>query len=149
MNKIAGIVTELARPVAERQGVEIWDVDYVKEGGAWVLRVYIDKAEGIGIDDCERFSRELDPILDEADPIEDSYTFEVSSAGAERELKRPSDFERFLGHKVEVRLYRSVDGGKEHIGLLQSYDNGDVSLLKGNKTFVFPKDNVALVRLRV
>ena len=102
MNKIAQKVYELAQPVAQRQGLEIWDVEYLREAGQWFLRVYIDKENGVGIDDCEKFSRELDPILDEADPISESYVFEVSSAGAERELKRTSDFERFIGSKVEV-----------------------------------------------
>ena len=149
MNKIAQKVYELALPVAERQGVEVWDVEYVKEAGQWFLRVYIDKTGGIGIDDCERMSRELDPILDEADPIPGSYTFEVSSAGAERQLKRPSDFERFLGEKVEVKLYRSVDGRKEFTGRLAGYENGSVSLETDGTQRTFEKENIAQVRLRV
>ena len=149
MNKIAQKVYELALPVAERQGVEVWDVEYVKEAGQWFLRVYIDKADGIGIDDCERMSRELDPILDEADPIPGSYTFEVSSAGAERQLKRPSDFERFLGAKVEVKLYRGVDGRKEFIGELSGYQNGGVTLETGGAQRTFEKENISQVRLRV
>ena len=149
MNKIAQKVYELALPVAERQGVEVWDVEYVKEAGQWFLRVYIDKAGGIGIDDCERMSRELDPILDEADPIPGSYTFEVSSAGAERQLKRPSDFERFLGERVEVKLYRGVDGRKEFIGNLAGYENGGVTIETDGAKRAFEKENIAQVRLRV
>ena len=149
MNRIAQKVYELALPVAERQGVEVWDVEYVKEAGQWFLRVYIDKAGGIGIDECERMSRELDPILDEADPIPGSYTFEVSSAGAERQLKRPSDFERFLGAKAEVKLYRGVDGRKEFIGNLAGYENGAVTLETGGARRTFEKENIAQVRLRV
>ena len=84
MSKITDIVRALAQPVAEAQNCEIWDVEYVKEAGSRYLRVYIDKADGVSIQDCEQFSRALDPILDEADPIPDSYIFEVSSAGAER-----------------------------------------------------------------
>ena len=83
MNRIAQRVFELAQPLAAEQGIELWDVTYTKEAGEWYLRVFIDKPDGVGIDDCERFSRALDPVLDEADPIEGSYTFEVSSAGAE------------------------------------------------------------------
>ena len=106
MNRIAQQIYDLALPLAAEQGIEIWDVTYTKEAGQWFLRVYIDKPDGVGISDCETFSRAFDPILDEADPIEGSYVFEVSSAGAERELKRPSDFERFLGSNVEVKLYK-------------------------------------------
>ena len=149
MNKIARKVYELALPAAQRQGVEIWDVEYLREAGQWFLRVYIDKEGGIGIDDCERFSRELDPILDEADPISESYVFEVSSAGAERELKRPSDYERFLGSKVEVKLYRGVDGRKDYIGALKSYDGGAVTIDAAGMELRFEKDNVAQVRLRI
>ena len=97
----------MALPVSREQGVELWDVEYLKEAGQWYLRVYIDKDGGISINDCENFSRALDPILDEEDPIPESYIFEVSSAGVERVLKRPSDFQKFLGSKVEVKLYQA------------------------------------------
>lgn len=149
MNKIAQRVYELALPVAQSQGLEIWDVEYLREAGQWFLRVYIDKEDGVGIDDCERFSRGLDPILDEADPISESYVFEVSSAGAERELKRPSDFERFIGSKVEVKLYRNVDGRKDYVGELLSYMDGTVAIDVAGKALSFEKDNVAQVRLRI
>ena len=149
MNKIAQRVYALAQPVAERQGLEIWDVEYLREAGQWFLRVYIDKDGGVGIDDCERFSRELDPILDEADPISESYVFEVSSAGAERELKRPSDFERFIGSAVEVKLYRNADGRKDYIGTLVSYEDGSVTIDAAGGPLRFEKDNVAQVRLRI
>ena len=99
--------------------------------------------------DCEDFSRALDPILDEADPIPDSYIFEVSSAGAERQLKRPGDFERFLGAQVEVRLYQPVDGSKVHIGTLEQYDNGDVTVSDGKTRRVFQKSAIAQVRLHL
>ncbi len=149
MNKIAQKVYELAQPVAQRQGLEIWDVEYLREAGQWFLRVYIDKENGVGIDDCEKFSRELDPILDEADPISESYVFEVSSAGAERELKRTSDFERFIGSKVEVKLYRNVDGLKAYIGTLVSNVDGTVTIDVAGRELSFEKDNVAQVRLRI
>ncbi|MCM1148963.1 MAG: ribosome maturation factor RimP [Butyricicoccus sp.] len=149
MNKIAQKVYALAQPVAERQGLEIWDVEYLREAGQWFLRVYIDRDGGVGIDDCERFSRELDPILDEADPISESYVFEVSSAGAERELKRPSDFERFIGSTVEVKLYRNADGRKDYIGTLVSYEDGCVTIDSAGGPLRFEKDNVAQVRLRI
>lgn len=107
MSKISDKVEALARPVVEEEGCKLWSVEYIKEAGTWYLRVYIDKDGGVGIADCEAISRRLDPILDEADPIPESYVFEVGSAGAERELKRPSDFEQFIGSDVEVKLYQS------------------------------------------
>lgn len=149
MSKITDAVWLLAQPVAEKNGCELWDVEYVKEAGTWYLRVYIDKSEGISIDDCEAVSRELDLILDDADPIPDSYVFEVSSAGAERELKRPGDFERFLGENVEVKLYKGVDGVKAFTGKLLSYDNGDVTISVANEEVTFVKGQIALVRLRI
>lgn len=149
MNKIAQSVYELALPLAREQGVELWDVEYVKEGGQWFLRVYIDKDGGVGIDDCERFSRAFDPVLDEADPIPGSYVFEVSSAGAERELKRPSDFARFLGSHVEVKLYKAVEQQKTWRGTLTAYADGDVTVTVGAETHTFEKALVASVHLRI
>ena len=150
MNRIAERVRELALPVAAELGLELWDVEYLREAGQWYLRVYIDKLEGyVGIDDCERFSRALDPILDEADPIAESYTFEVSSAGAERELKRPGDFEKFLGSPVEVRLYKAVNGAKTQVGTLLGYENGNVRVNVAGQEIEFEKGQVAKVRLRI
>ena len=149
MSKITDKVTELARPVVEEEGCSLWDVEYVREAGNWYLRVFIDKEGGVDIMDCERISRRLDPILDEADLIPDSYTFEVGSAGIERELKRPSDFEQFMGHEVEVRLYQPVDGSKVFVGTLAGYENGDVSIEYGKASMRFMKSQIALVKLHV
>lgn len=143
MSKIETVVTNLARPVVEAQGLELWDVEYVTEGGQRYLRVFLDSPSGVDIDQCEAVSRALDPILDEADPIPDSYIFEVGSAGIERALKRPSDFERFMGEKVEVRLYVTVDGSKTWVGVLEAYDDGDVTV-DGRR---FEKKTIAGVRL--
>ncbi len=149
MSKITETVRALAEPIAEKYGCEIWDVEYVKEAGTWYLRVYIDREDGVSITHCENVSRELDPILDEADPIPGSYTFEVSSAGAERQLKRPSDFERFIGHLVEVKLYKARDGRKEYVGQLAGYNNGSVTVNISGTEHTFTKDEVANVRLRI
>ena len=149
MSKITELVAELAAPIAEANGCELWDVEYVKEAGTWFLRVYIDREGGVSIDDCEAVSRELDPILDERDPIPGSYTFEVSSAGAERALKRPSDFERFIGHLVEVKLYHAVGGRKNHVGNLVAYIDGAVEIEVSGKPMRFEKSDVAGVRLRI
>ena len=151
MNKIVQRVHELALPLAERLGLELWDVEYVKEAGQWYLRVYIDRAEGgVSLDDCEAFSKAFDPVLDAEDPIEGGYIFEVSSAGAERVLKRPQDFVRFLGSFVEVKLYKAVDGAKLYTGTLAAYADGDVTIRIGDtKKMTFPAAAVAQVRLRI
>jgi len=150
MSKIIDAVTKLASPVAEGNGCELWDVEYVKEAGNWYLRIYIDRTDGITIDHCEAVSRELDPILDEhEDLIPGSYTFEVSSAGAERRLRKPSDFERFIGHLVEVKLYKSKDGQKTYLGNLLSYEDGNVEIKASDNTLKFEKSEIANVRLRI
>ncbi len=145
MNRIEEIVYRLASPVVEELGLELWDIEYVLEAGNRYLRVYIDSPEGVDIEQCKAVSCALDPILDEEDPIDDSYIFEVSSAGAERSLKRPTDFERFIGSKVEIKLYSAVDGSKLWVGPLEGYDNG-VVLACGKR---FESKQVASVRLRV
>lgn len=149
MSKITDIVSALAKPVVEEEGCTLWDVEYVREAGSWYLRVYIDKDGGVGIDDCERISRRLDPMLDEADPIPDSYIFEVGSAGAERELKRPSDFQQFMGSDVELRLYKAENGQKVFIGTLAGYADGDVTVAVGKNDITFEKSKIALVKLHV
>ncbi len=150
MSKITDTVSALAAPIVEKQGCELWDVEFVREAGEWFLRVYIDKEGGVSIDDCEAVSRALDPLLDEADPIEQSYTFEVSSAGLERALKRPTDFQRFMGSLVAVKLYKAADGAKEYVGTLRGYDGGAVTVeTKTGETRTFEKTEVASVHLRI
>lgn len=148
MSKITDTVFKLAQPVVEEEGCSLWDVEYIREAGTWYLRVYIDKDGGVSIDDCERISRRLDPMLDEADPIPESYVFEVGSAGAERELKRPGDFEQFMGSKVEVRLYQPLEGSKSFVGVLSGYDKGDVTINIAGEEKHFDSQKVAQVRLR-
>ena len=111
--KVTELVEKLARPIVEENGCQLWDVEYVREGSEYFLRLYLDKETGVDINDCERISRAMDPILDEKDPIPTSYHFEVCSAGLERALKRPSDFERFMGSAITVKLYRPRNGLKE------------------------------------
>ena len=149
MAKVTEIVAKLAAPVVADAGCELWDVEYVREAGTWFLRLYLDKEGGVDILDCETVSRTVSDLLDEADPIEGSYVFEVSSAGAERALKRPSDFERFMGSPVFVKLYKSKDGRKEFSGHLAGYENGDITITVGAESLTFLKDEVALCRLRV
>ncbi len=147
MAKVTDTVAALALPAVEGAGCTLWDVEYVKEAGSWFLRVYIDKEGGVSIDDCEAVSRPLSDLLDQADPIEGSYTFEVSSAGADRALKKPEHFQQFLGQEVEVKLYRPREGRKEFVGVLKSYEEGDVTLEVGGETVSFGKQEIALVRL--
>lgn len=147
--KITQTVAALAKPIVEARGCSLWDVEYVREGADYILRVAIDKEGGVDIDDCEAISRALDPILDEHDPIPDRYQFEVCSAGLERALKRPEDFARFLGSPVTVKLYRPVNGLKEIPAVLRGYEDGRMTVDTGKETVTFEKSQVALVRLRV
>ena len=149
MSKITDLTAELARPVVEACGCTLWDVEYIKEDGSWYLRLYIDKEGGISIDDCEAVSRGVDPLLDEADPIQDPYTFEVSSAGADRPLKKPEHFEAFMGAEVDVKFYKAVNGQKNCTGILAGYEDGNVTLEMGGETVTFDKKEIAFVRLHV
>ena len=149
MAKVTELTAELAAPVVEAAGCTLWDVEYVKEAGEWFLRVYIDKADGVSINDCEAVSRPLSDALDEADPIEGSYTLEVSSAGADRALKKPEHFAQFVGSEVDVKLYRARNGRKELTGVLRGYDNGDVTVDLPGGTETLEKKDVAQVRLHV
>lgn len=147
--KITEIVEQFAKPIVEAHGCTLWDVEYVREGSERFLRLYLDKEGGVDITDCEAISRAVDPILDEKDPIPDSYHFEVCSAGLERALKRPGDFERFMGSAITVKLYRPRNGLKEFPGILRGYEDGRVTVEAGKETITFEKSEVALVRLRV
>lgn len=147
--KISEQVWQFSQPLVEACGCSLWDVEYVREGGEWYLRLYIDKEGGVDINDCEAVSRAVDPVLDEKDPIPESYRFEVCSAGLERVLKRPSDFERFMGEPILIKLYRQRNGSKEFAGVLKGYDGGNVTALVGASEITFEKAEIALVRLRV
>ena len=147
--KVTDQVTAFARPVVESFGCKLWDVEYVREGSEYFLRLYIDKDGGVDITDCEAISRAVDPVLDEKDPIAESYHFEVCSAGLERALKRPGDFARFMDSPIMIKLYRPRNGLKEFPGILRGYEDGRVTAECGKETITFEKSEVALVRLRV
>ncbi|MCI5995467.1 MAG: ribosome maturation factor RimP [Blautia sp.] len=135
-------------PLMEAHGFELVDVEYVKEGGNWYLRAYIDKPGGIAVDDCEVISRALSDQLDEEDFIEESYILEVSSPGLGRPLKKEKDFARSIGQEVELRTYRAVNRQKEFTGILSAYDKESITLeLENEETLVFDRADVALVRL--
>lgn len=141
-------VRQLVTPYAEELGLSVWDVRFVKEGADWFLRIFIDKEGGVGIDDCVEFSHAVDKPLDEADPIEQSYTLEVSSPGLERELVRPEHFEKCIGRSVLVRLIRPVDGQRDFVGTLESYDEGNITVITDEETgFTFTKKEASWVKL--
>lgn len=149
MAKVTELARSLAEPIAAENGCTVWDVEYVREAGTWYLRVYIDKPGGISTDDCEAVSRPLSDKLDEADPIEGSYTLEISSAGIDRVLKRPEHFAQFIGSDVEVKLYRPVEGRKDHVGALAAYEAGGVTIETASGPLSLEKKDVAQVRLYV
>lgn len=141
---IAETVRALAEPVAEEIGCWIWDVEYVKEGSRRILRITIDSEEGVGIEDCERMHRAIDPILDEADPIEEQYYLEVSSPGVERELRTDEHIWACEGWDVEVKLYAPLNGSKTYRGvLLETGEGGEIRIAAPTGEMSFPRASVA------
>ncbi len=141
----------LLAPIVEENGCEIYDVEYVKEGSEWYLRAYIDKPDGVNINDCENVSRVFSAKLDEEDFIPDAYILEVSSPGLGRALKKDRHFEKSLGDEVEVKTYKPIERQKEFIGILKAYDKDTVTIeIKNNsgiKDMVFAKSDIAIIRL--
>ena len=139
---------ELITPILERMHFELVDVEYVKEGGTWYLRAYIDKEGGITVNDCEAVAREMNEILDKEDFVEDSYVFEVSSPGLGRPLKKEKDYVRSMGKEVEIRTYRAINREKEFYGILSAYDENTVTIKTEDETeMTFEKSDIALIRL--
>ncbi len=139
---------KLIAPILEQNHFELYDVEYVKEGGNWFLRAYIDKENGITVDDCELVSRALSDLLDKNDFIPDAYILEVSSPGLGRQLKRDKHFEKSIGEEVEVKLYKPVDKKKEFVGILTAFSQESLTLeLENNKTMVILRSDIAMVRL--
>lgn len=142
------LVWEIAEPIAKELGLELWDVRFQKEGANWFLRIFIDKEGGINIDDCVNMSHAIDGPLDELDPIEQSYSLQVSSPGIERELIRDFHFERFLGERVMVRFIHAYEGKRDYNGTLIDYDNGDVTVeLDDGVGLNFNKKEASYVKL--
>ena len=139
---------ELITPILDRMNFELVDVEYVKEGGTWYLRAYIDKEGGITVNDCEAVAREMNEILDREDFVEDSYVFEVSSPGLGRPLKKEKDYIRRRGREVEIRTYRAINREKEFYGILSAYDENTVTIKTEDGTeMTFEKSDIALIRL--
>ena len=143
---IVEVVWALAEPLAEELGCWLWDVEYVKEGARRVLRITIDSEEGITINDCEALHRAIDPVLDEADPIEEAYYLEVSSPGVERELRTQMHIDACEGWNVEVKLYAPVGGAKKFRGVLEPCaENGNIRIKAGEETLTFARESVAKI----
>ena len=140
-------VYELAKPLADSLGLDLWDIRFEKEGSNWYLRVFIDKDGGVSIDECEALSRPLNIILDETDPIEQSYIFEVSSPGLGRELKKAEHFEKFLGQQIRIKLYHAVNGNKEFTGVLLDFSKNLITLEASGQKMEIALSDCAFVRL--
>ncbi len=145
--KVTEVVSDIALPLAKQVGVELYDVEFVKEGPDYYLRVFIDKEGGVDINECEAVSRLLDPALDEADPIDTPYFLEVSSVGLDRQLKKEKDFLHFMGHPIEVKLYRPMEGRKEWCGILSGYSEGVFTLRLADENEIEIKcEDAAMIR---
>ncbi len=140
-------VYELIKDAVEAEGVRLWDVRFLKEGASWYLRVFIDKPEGISIDDCTNVSHAIDPIIDEADPIDVSYYLEVCSPGIERELTRSRHYEESLGKRVRLKLYRAYDGKKEITGTLEDVTEENVTLVTEGNALTVERKNISKANL--
>ena len=140
-------VYELIKDAVEAEGARLWDVRFLKEGASWYLRVFIDKPEGISIDDCTNVSHAIDPIIDEADPIDVSYYLEVCSPGIERELTRSRHYEESLGKQVRLKLYRAYDGKKEITGTLEDVTEENVTLVTEGNALTVERKNLSKANL--
>lgn len=138
---------ELLIPIVQKWGVEIYDVEYVKEGSDYYLRAYIDKPEGVSIIDCENVSRALSDALDREDFIPDAYILEVSSPGLGRTLKKDKHLQKSIGQEVEIRLFKAIDKCKEFSGILESFDENVIVISEGETTRTFERSDIALIRL--
>lgn len=140
---------EILEPIAEKAEVEIYDIEYVKEGSDWYLRCYINKPEGVNIGDCETVSRALSDELDRMDFIEDAYILEVSSPGLGRALKKDKHFEKSLGSEVDIKTYKAIDGVKDFTGVLKAYDEKTITIEEEDGERTFDKKEVASVKLTI
>ncbi len=141
---IAETVSEFIKPEVEKLGLQLWDIQFVKEGAGYILRVTIDSKDGVGISDCEKVSRTIDPILDEKDPIEQSYTLEVETPGIERELTKKWHYEHCVGETIDVKLFtQDESGSKSHTGVLKSIEDDVVTIVENNEEKKFNLKQIA------
>ena len=147
---IAAEIEQLVLPITDANNLELVDVEYVKEGGEFFLRVYIDKEGGVSLNECELVTRALNPILDEKDPIKDNYYLEVSSPGLDRPLKKDKDFIKYQARDVEIKLYKPMNGSKQHEGeLVGLTEDNNIKVIIDNKEVDFNRKEVALIRLAI
>lgn len=147
-SKTEKTVYELAEPIAKQEGAYLYDVEFVKEGGIWFLRVYVDKEEGgISLDECEAVSRKLSEVLDKADPISQNYYLEVASPGIERKLKTDAHFQRYMGEMIDIGLYKAVNGSKQVTGILKDYDGEKIQVEVGEDLMEFSLKETTVVHL--
>lgn len=147
MGKIEEKVSPIAEKAALQLGYELYDLEYKKEGSEFYLRIFIDKPEGMGVNDCEQYSRFISPLLDEADPVPDNYILEISSPGMFRKLKKPEHFERYMGERVEVKLYKSQNGKKKLCGALRGFADGGVTVEENGECFTAKSGEYMYVKL--
>ena len=147
---IESTIEELVQPIVDAKNIEIVDIEYVKEAGQFYLRIYLEKEGGITLDDCAEVSRELNPILDEKDPIKDNYFLEVCSPGLDRPLKKDKDFERYKGRDVEIKLYKPMNGSKQFEGeLVGLTEDNNIKVIIDGEEVDFTRKEVALIRLAI
>lgn len=146
-SKVEQAVLLLAAPIAEKEGCFLYDVEYLKEGGIWFLRVYVDKEGGISLDECEVISRALSEELDKKDPIDRNYYLEVSSPGIERKLKTKEHFDRYIGEMIDVGLYKAISGSKQLTGTLLAFDGQDITVEVGGEKVTVPQKDTTVVHL--
>ncbi|MCH5185678.1 MAG: ribosome maturation factor RimP [Oscillospiraceae bacterium] len=145
--KIITVVMDMADKFAVRQNVDVIDAEYKKEGKDWFLRIFIDKPGGVGIDDCEKFSRAFEEMLDKEDVVQNSYCLEVSSPGADRKLVKEREFRYYIGRKVDVKLYKASDGVKEFSGILEGFENKTAKISTDKGTVEIPQSDAVWIRL--
>lgn len=149
-NELEKMVTEMVSPIISKNNYELVDVEYVKEGPNQYLRVFIDKPNGITLDDCQKVSEELSVLLDEKDPIEENYYLEVSSPGLDRPLKNDLDFEKSIGKDIEISLYKRIDGKKKYIGKLKNFNNNEIVIEdENNNEVILNREFVSKVNLAI
>ena len=141
------LVWEMAEPLAQELGLEIWDVRFLKEGADWYLRIFIDKEGGVSIDDCVDMTHAINKPLDESDPIEQAYFLEVSSPGVERDLIRDEHFTAYVGEKIKVKMIRPVEGKREFSGILEDYNDGNITIRMSDESgFTFTKKEASWIK---
>lgn len=145
---VVATVWEIAQPIANELGYEIWDIRFLKEGADWFLRFFIDKPDGISIDDCADFSRAVDKLIDDADPIEQAYYLEVSSPGIERDLVREEHFKLMMGRPIKVKFIRPIENQRDFNGILTAYDGGEVTIVLNDESeMTFNKKDASWIKL--